>query len=89
MLFLVIERFIGGDAGAVGERFRRHGRMLPAGVAYRESWIDAAGRRCYQLMEAPDAAALAPWVAAWDDLVEFEIVPVTGAAEFWAQQPRG
>ena len=34
MLFMVIERFKGGDARSVGERFRHSGRMLPEGVAY-------------------------------------------------------
>ena len=35
-------------------------------------------------MEAADAQALAPWTAAWSDLVEFEIIPVVTSAEYWA-----
>jgi hypothetical protein len=56
--------------------------MLPDGVRYRASWIDSAGHRCFQIMEAPDEESLRPWLAAWSDLVEFEIVPVTMSGKF-------
>jgi hypothetical protein len=85
VLLMVIERFRNGDAKAIGERFRRDGRMLPPEVTYVSSWVDAEQMRCFQLMEAPDAAALQPWIAAWQDLVEFEIVPVLTSQEFWAK----
>jgi hypothetical protein len=89
MLFMVIERFRAGNPGAVGERFRARGRLMPAssvqrGVAYIASWLTTDGSRCYQLMESPDRAALEPWMAAWSDLVEFEVEPVQASAEFWA-----
>ena len=84
MLFMVIERFKHGDAKAVGERFRRLGRMLPEGVTCHASWVDAQSARCFQIMEALDRQALNPWIAAWQDLVDFEIIPVEASAEFWA-----
>jgi hypothetical protein len=90
MLFMVIERFRNGDARAIGERFRSKGRMAPEDVKYVASWVDAQALRCFQLMEAPNAEALQPWVQAWDDLVEFEIGPVETSQEFWerlARQP--
>jgi len=83
MLFMVIERFKNSDATAAGERFRQSGRMLPEGVVYHASWMDAAGSRCFQLMEAPDLASLGLWTDRWADLVDFEIVPVLTSAEFW------
>ena len=86
MLFLVIEHFRHGDPGPVGERFRRSGRMLPEGVGYHASWVDRAGARCFQVMEAPRRELLDAWISRWDDLVEFEIVPVETSAEFWAAQ---
>jgi hypothetical protein len=86
MLFMVIERFKKGDAGLVGERFKRSGRMLPEGVTYHASWVDATGGRCFQVMEAPDREALNAWVSRWDDLVDFEIVPVLPSADFWSQR---
>ncbi|MEV0583372.1 DUF3303 family protein [Nonomuraea sp. NPDC050310] len=78
---MVIETFPHG-ARPVYERAADRGRMLPPGLVYLDSWV-AADRldRCYQLMETDDPALLDTWVAAWSDLVDFEIVPVTGSAE--------
>jgi hypothetical protein len=84
MLFMVIERFKNGDTKAIGERFARQGRMLPPGVTYHVSWVDAASGRCFQIMEADREGSLADWVSRWDDLVDFEIVPVLTSADFWA-----
>jgi hypothetical protein len=83
MLFMVIERFKQGDTRAIGERFARDGRMLPPGVVYHVSWVDAAGGRCFQIMESERAESLTEWTERWEDLVEFEIVPVVTSAEFW------
>lgn len=85
---MVIEHFKAGDFKAVGRRFQQQGRMLPEGVTYHASWIDARNARCFQIMSAPNQESLAPWIAAWRDLVDFEIVPVQTSAEFWtAVQP--
>jgi hypothetical protein len=89
MLFMVIERFKHGDPRPIGERFRRNGRMLPDGVTYLASWVDAAGVRCFQVMEAPDHGSLDTWVARWDDLIDFEIIPVLTSGDYWAQTPLG
>jgi len=59
--------------------------MLPEGVTYHASWMDSAGARCFQIMEAPNPELLNAWASRWDDLVEFEIVPVLTSLEFWAQ----
>lgn len=83
MLFFVIEHFKGDDPTPVGERFQRLGRMLPEGVSYQASWIDPAGARCFQIMEAADRQLLDEWIGRWADLVDFEIVPVVTSAEFW------
>lgn len=76
MLFMVIERFHNRDAKAVYRRFRDHGRMMPEGLQYVGSWIEANFDRCFQLMECSDARLLQEWVINWSDLAEFEIVPV-------------
>jgi hypothetical protein len=76
MLFMVIERFRPGLAPEVYRRFRERGRMAPEDVRYVASWVDLEFRRCFQVMEAPSEAALEAWTKHWDDLVEFEIVPV-------------
>ena len=76
MLFMVIERFKNRDVKAVYRRFLEKGRMLPDGLIYRESWIEANFERCFQLMECDDVALLQEWILEWQDLAEFEIVAV-------------
>lgn len=88
MLFMVIEEFKNGDTKAIGVRFALQGRMLPPGVTYDVSWVDAEGGRCFQIMEADRAESLAEWVSHWDDSVDFEIMPVQTFAEFWANSRR-
>ena len=70
-----------GGAEAVYRRFRERGRMLPAGLEYVDSWTADTFDRCFQLMECEDTRLLAEWVARWEDLVEFEIVPVVSSGE--------
>ena len=82
---MVIERFKNGDAVAVGERFARSGRLLPDGAKYVGSWMDSAGNRCFQVMGAASREVLDAWTGQWDDLVEFEIVPLEDPALFWAK----
>ena len=89
MLFMVIERFRPGQAPAVYRRFRDRGRMAPEGLKYVSSWVDLEFRRCFQVMEAENEALLKKWTASWEDLIEFEIIPVRSsdeAARFIAPQ---
>ena len=81
MLYMVIERFRDGDAAAVFRRFRERGRMLPEGLRYVDSWVAADLSRCFQLMECDDAALFERWIERWEDLVEFEVVPVVTSAQ--------
>lgn len=81
MLFMVIERFRDGDAAPVYRRFRERGRMTPEGLRYVESWVESDFGRCFQLMECDDPRLFREWVERWEDLVEFEIVPVVTSRE--------
>jgi hypothetical protein len=76
MLFFVIENFRNQDAKSVYRRFREKGRLLPDGVTFVSSWVEADLGRCFQLMECGDVTLLQRWVAEWSDLISFEIVPV-------------
>ena len=80
MLFMVIETF-GPDPKAVYRRFRDKGRQMPEDLAYVDSWVAADFSRCFQLMRCDDVTLLQRWVAAWSDLVGFEIVPVATSKE--------
>jgi hypothetical protein len=77
MLFMVIERYVAGPA-PVYERAATHGRMLPDGLRYVDSWVvdDGDLARCFQLMDTDDPSLLDVWRERWADLVEFEVLPV-------------
>ncbi len=75
MLYMVIEHF-NGNAAAIYQRFAEQGRMMPDGLNYIDSWIEQNYDRCFQLMETDDAALFDEWIANWNDLADFEIVPV-------------
>jgi hypothetical protein len=81
MLFLIVEHFRNGDPAPVYDRFRRRGRLAPDGLRYVSSWVTSDLTRCYQVMECDDRALLDRWLAAWDDIVEFEVHPVITSAE--------
>jgi hypothetical protein len=89
MLFMVIERFREPDGTAVYRRFREQGRMLPDGLTYLDSWVEVNGHRCFQLMACDDERLFDAWVARWDDLVDFEIVPVRTSREAAADHAHG
>ena len=81
MRYMVIETYTEGPR-PVYARAAERGRMLPPGLAYLESWIDERGLdRCFQLMETDHPSLLDEWTANWDDIVEFEVVPVITSAE--------
>lgn len=88
MLFMVIERFRDEDGAAVYQRFRDKGRMLPEGLKYVNSWVEANGNRCFQLMECDDVRLFQQWVVHWNDLVDFEIVGVRTTQEAAASHVR-
>ena len=85
MLFMVIENFKQGQSLAIARRFKQQGRMLANDVNYLQSWIDPAGERCFQVMEAPTKESLQPRVERWSDLIDFKIVSILTSQEFWSR----
>ena len=81
MLFMVVEHFKSRDAVAVYRRAQERGRMMPEGLKYVDSWVEANFDRCFQLMECDDPRLFQQWVVQGQDLVEFEIVPVVPSKE--------
>jgi Protein of unknown function (DUF3303) len=79
--FLVIESFRNGDPIPVYRRFQDRGRLAPDGVRYVDSWVTDDLTRCFQVMECDDRELLMQWIACWEDLVEFEVLPVVTSAE--------
>ena len=81
MLYMVIEHFKTGAALEIYRRAKDQGRMMPEGLEYVSSWVDLEFKICYQLMRTDDASLFDAWISAWNDLVDFEIVPVRTSAE--------
>lgn len=81
MHYMVIERFKEGAAPEIYRRLKERGRMMPPGLEYVSSWISHDFSICYQVMQAEDRGLFEPWIAAWSDVMEFEIVPVRTSAE--------
>ena len=81
MLFMVVEHFRNGDPRPVYQRFAERGRMAPDGLRYVGSWVTDDLKRCFQVMECDDRRLLEQWITHWDDIVEFEVVPVVTSAE--------
>lgn len=85
MQYLVIENFRGGDPLPVYRRFRERGRLAPEGLEYVGSWITTDLARCYQVMECADRTLLDEWMSRWQDLIDFEVMPVLSSAEVQAR----
>lgn len=81
MLYMVVETYRDGDARPVYRRFRDRGRLAPDGVRYIASWVTTDLRQCYQVMECEDPALLDAWMAAWRDIVDFDVVPVMTSSD--------
>ncbi|MEM9515546.1 MAG: DUF3303 family protein [Actinomycetota bacterium] len=81
MLYIVIETYLDGPK-PVYERFAAKGRMLPDGLEYVDSWVDAATHsRCFQLMRAEQRDVLDVWIRRWSDIVAFEVVEVVSSSD--------
>ena len=81
MLYMILERFKTPGAIDVYRRARDQGRMMPDGLEYVSSWIDLDFSRCFQLMKTENKELLDQWINRWNDLVDFEIIPVQTSAE--------
>ena len=81
MLYMIVETFRDGDAVPVYRRLAEKGRMAPAGLSYRESWVDVEMKTCFQLMETDDPALIRVWTDRWRDLVDFSVFPVMSSAD--------
>jgi hypothetical protein len=81
MLYMVIETFRDGDPVPVYRRFRDRGRLMPEGIEYRGSWVTDDLRQCYQIMECTDRRLLDEWMINWNDITDFEVIPVVTSAD--------
>lgn len=77
---MVIERFRPGKIKELYKRFDEKGRMIPEGVQYVNSWINEDVSICFQVMETDSVEKLHEWISHWNDLADFELIPVISSA---------
>lgn len=81
MLFMVIEKFKNNSAKEIYRRFQEQGRMMPEGLTYLDSWVEAGFGRCFQLMECDHPDLFQEWILQWQDLMEFEVIAVASSQD--------
>jgi len=64
--------------------------MAPAGLDYVSSWVTEDLKHCYQIMETSERTLLDEWMRNWNDLVDFEVLPVISsqAAADWVNRTK-
>jgi Protein of unknown function (DUF3303) len=81
MQYMIIEKFYAGKIKILYKRFEENGRMMPGGLHYINSWIDENVSTCYQVMETDEVAKIHEWINNWNDLADFEVIPVISSDE--------
>ena len=76
MLFMVVERFRNRDGKAVYREAARRWPGFADGLTFVASYVSADLGCCFQFMETDDVTLFQRWIADWQDVVEFEVVPV-------------
>jgi hypothetical protein len=56
-------------------------RTLPCSLWFSNTFVIRTRRLSTQVMECGDRALLDQWIAAWRDIVDFEVIPVISSAE--------
>ena len=79
MLYMVIEHY--KDTAEVYRRFHEKGRMMPDGVSYVNSWVSEDGNTCFQINESESEELLHQWALNWNDITDFEFIPIISSQE--------
>ena len=74
--YMVIEHFRAGCYDQKYDRLICHGRILPVGLNYLNSGVTKDQAVCYQLMETNSEELFATWFKEWEDLIDFEVLPI-------------
>ena len=73
---MVVERFKPNCFEQNNKRWNEHGRMLPDGLYYLNSWVNKEESICFQLMETNDPQLFDQWIDKWKDYTDFEVFPI-------------
>jgi hypothetical protein len=74
--YMVVERFKDGLMEENYKKFNEKGRMLPDGLYFLNSWVNAEESICFQLMESNDAKLFDTWIAHWKEFTDFTVYPI-------------
>ena len=66
--YMVIEKFSLGWKERVYTHFEQHGRLLPDGLEYVDSWRVKDENLCFQLMQTDDFSLFEVWKSNWDKI---------------------
>jgi flavodoxin len=81
MQYMIIEKFYPNKVKQLYKRFEEKGRQLPERVNYINSWINEDVTICYQVMESDTKEKINEWIKHWNDLADFEVIPVITSAQ--------
>jgi len=81
MQYMIIETFHPDKIKALYQRYDEKGRMMPEGVTFVNSWINESVTVCFQVMESDSIDKLNEWIGHWDDLADFQVIPVISSAQ--------
>ena len=86
VLYIVIGRFRrgflrGGNRPATVPTGEPAESTATDGLKFLGSWVEAGLRRCFQVIECDELAALQRWAAQWRHCVDFEVIPIVPSAE--------
>lgn len=81
MLYIITEHFHKDKVKQLYHCFAEKGRMLPEGVSYINSWINEDVSICYQAMESDATERIEEWIGNWNDLSDFEVIPIITSAQ--------
>ncbi|MGL4496393.1 MAG: DUF3303 domain-containing protein [Beijerinckiaceae bacterium] len=79
MQFMVIEHLDQARIKDIYRKFAELGRLLPDGLTYIDSWVQADFSRVFLVMECDDITKLQEWVIIWGEFARFEIVPLAAS----------
>lgn len=79
--YMIVESYKHGKSGEIYRRLAERGRMMPMGLEYIDSWIEENLQKCYQVMKSENLDKIHEWMDHWNDLMDFEVIPVISSEE--------
>ncbi|MBS0221457.1 MAG: DUF3303 family protein [Proteobacteria bacterium] len=73
---MAVEKSRDQDGRAAYRKLRDPGCGVPDGLTFVASCVSADLGRWFQLMETEDVTLFQRWIADWQDVVGFEVVPL-------------